>query len=368
MARQISVALARPGMCLARPIYDEKGRVLLQSGVTLTEYHVKRLRQQFAVLTIEDEVSQGIMIPEVIAGEFRVEMQKTLEEEWTRLRAQASFKRISFNPAFAKKVRTQMRALLQIMQHTEMIQENMASLAGYDNGTYVHSVNVAIYSLILGVSLGLSENMLIELALGAMFHDMGKMLIPLDILNKRGPLTVEEYHTMKEHATLGYDLLKQQHEFSFLVARCAHEHHERLNASGYPRGLKSDQIHQFAKIIAIADVYDAMIMHRPYRDGMSPGDVMEYLFSRAGVEFDFQMVELFGKRVVPYPIGTEVQLSNGCIGIVGSIHELIPSRPVIRILEDPDQRRATPYEVDLSKQLNITVLRCQSVSLLEEIE
>ncbi len=368
MARQISVALARPGMCLARPIYDEKGRVLLRSGVILTEYHVKRLREQFAVLTIEDKVSQGISIPEVIVGEFRVEMQRTLEEEWTRLRTQASFKRVSFSPTFAKKVRTQMRNLLQVMQHTEIIQENMASLAGFDNGTYVHSVNVAIYSLILGVSLGLSETMLIELALGAIFHDMGKMLIPITVLNKRGPLTPEEYRTMKEHAELGYSLLKQQHEFSFLVARCAHEHHERLNASGYPRGLHGDQIHQFAKIIAIADVYDAMVMHRPYRDGMSPGDVMEYLFSRAGVEFDFQMVEMFGKRVVPYPIGTEVQLSNGCTGIVASIHELIPARPVVRIIENSDQQRVTPYEVDLSKQLNITVLRCQSVSLLKEIE
>ena len=368
MARQISVALARPGMCLARPIYDERGRVLLHAGVTLTEYHVQRLRQHFAVLTIEDEVSQGITIPEVIPPEFRVEMQRTLEEEWTRLRTQASFKRVAFSPAFAKKVRAQVRTLLQIMQNTEVIQENMASLAGYDNGTYVHSVNVTIYSLILGVSLGFSENLLMDLALGALFHDIGKMLIPITVLNKRGALTPEEYRTMKEHAELGYQILKQQHEFSFVVARCAYEHHERINASGYPRGLREDQIHHLAKIVAIADVYDAMVMHRPYREGVAPGDVMEYLFSRAGVEFDFHMIELFGKRVVPYPIGTEVQLSNGFIGIVATIDEEIPARPVVRIIRQPDGKEIKPYEVDLSKQLNVTVLRCQSVSLLEGIE
>ncbi len=368
MARQISVTLARPGMQLARSVYDDKGRVLLQAGVKLSEYHIHRLRNHMAVITIEDEISEGIVVHEVIPQELRVQVQKTLEEEWSRLRSQVSFKRVSFSASFAKSMRLQVRSLLEVMRGTQIIKENMASLAGYDNGTYVHSVNVTIYSLIIGVALGLSETMLMDLAIGALCHDIGKTLIPASILTKRGPLTPDEYRQMKDHAAIGYRILKQQHEFSVIVSRCAHEHHERINGSGYPRGITGEQIHYLSKIVAIADVYDAMVMHRPYREGVPPGDVMEYLFSRAGSEFDFHLVQLFGKRVVPYPIGTEVTLSDGSVGIISNIDTDMPARPTVRIIRLANGTSVSPREVDLMKQLNVTIIRSSSVSVLEGIE
>ena len=156
--------------------------------------------------------------------------------------------------------------------------------------------------------------------------------------------------------------------FLTLAKEIALTHHEKWDGTGYPKGLKGDEISLPGRLMAIADVYDAMVMHRPYREGVPPGDVMEYLFSRAGSEFDFHLVQLFGKRVVPYPIGTEVTLSDGSVGIISNIDTDMPSRPTVRIIRLANGTSVPSRQVDLTKQLNVTIIRSSSVSVLEGIE
>lgn len=141
-----------------------------------------------------------------------------------------------------------------------------------------------------------------------------------------------------------------------LAAHCAFQHHERENGSGYPRGIKGNEIHDYAKLIAIIDSYDAMTTHRPYRLAMLPHQAMEILFSGVETLYDYKKVALFRDNVAIYPLGLSVKLSTGEKGVVVVINPAIPQRPTIRIMEGADGEKITqPYEVDLSKQLTVFV-------------
>lgn len=214
----------------------------------------------------------------------------------------------------------------------------------------------------------MTHAMLLDLGTGAMLHDIGKLWVPESVLNKTDKLTKPEWEIMKSHATWGHQALSRQHELSYLVAHCAYQHHERIDGSGYPRGLKGDQVHIFGKIIAVADVYDAMVMHRSYRAGMVPAQVMEYLFSQAGIAFDLDLVSIFSKRVALYPLGTSVTLSDGRSGIVVSIYDQIPLRPVVRIVQDELKEGALQEDVDLTKQLNLTIAQSENAAVIDLID
>ncbi len=365
MSRQISSSLLRPGMRLGRTLYDEHGRVLLSKGVEIREGFIVKIQKDFAVVYIDDEMSEGIEIKEAVPIELRLETQSILSVQWELWHNNVSLDKVSIDREITKLLRDQMKQLLFILQGTTILQEDLSTVATYDNQTYVHSINVAIYALIIGVSLGLSENMLVDLGLGAMLHDIGKIWVPVDVLNKPGKLTTEEYEQIKKHAELGHDVLVKQHELSYLVAHCAYQHHERLNGTGYPRGLVGDDIHLFGKIIAVADVYDAMVMHRPYRRGMLPADVMEYLYSRVDTEYDLNMVALFSKKVSMYPIGTEVKLSDGRTAIVKNTNPNFPGRPIVRVIQNERGEAITPEDVNLIEHLYITIVNAHDGAIMD---
>src|SRR5690606_17963818 len=138
------------------------------------------------------------------------------------------------------------------------------------------------YSLAIGLKLGYSEAQLEGLGIGAILHDIGKVAIPLEILNKKGKLSEEEYTLVKEHTTNGFEILRKIEELPLLAAHCAYQHHERLDGSGYPRGLKGDDIHPYAKLLAVTDVFDALTTERSYRKAMLPHIALEVIFSGTG--------------------------------------------------------------------------------------
>jgi len=368
MARQISTTVMKPGMMLGRTLYDDRGRVLLRKGVIVKDNFIPKIRDSFATVCVLDDISEGIEIPESISDSLRVEVQQTLGEEWEHMQKTVSFDKVAFRPAFAKTLRSHMKNLLETVRTTSIIQEDLTLLASFDTATYVHSVNVAIYSLMLGLSLKLNDAMLVDLGVGAMLHDLGKVWIPAAILKKPGKLTTEEYNLVKRHTEIGHKVLARQADLSFLIAHCAFQHHEREDGSGYPRGLTSDQIHIFGKILAVADVYDSMVMPRPYRGSIPPGDAMEYLYSKAGREFDLEIVSIFSKKVSMYPIGTEVLLSTGMIAIVAKLNEKLPSRPTVRIMRNAQGQEVEAQDVDLAQILNVTIKKSNGASLMTMID
>ena len=323
--RLVPIEFAKPGDCLAKTIFDNDGRVLLREGVTLTDIFLVRIKRlQIYSLYITDEYSEAL-IDDVIKPELRQHAIKAIKETFYSFEKYNLYSNTTnFNEKkFAKEKQTYFESIGSIAKDIidEIISKknvmiSLVDIKSMDNYTYQHSVNVAVLSLVLGVQLQLNQHELYTLCMGALIHDIGKVLIPKDIILKPGPLTDEEFKTIKEHTTKGYDYLRGCLEISAPSRIVALQHHEKVNGNGYPDNIKNKSINRFARIVAIADVYDALTSDRPYRKAMSPNDAVEYIFAHGDTQFDYEMVKAFSKAVVPYPPGTLVKLSTGDIGVV----------------------------------------------------
>lgn len=205
----------------------------------------------------------------------------------------------------------------------------LSNLKNRDEYTAIHSVNVCVLSLTFGRALGLDKNQLNDLGLGALLHDMGKMRVPLEILNKPGKLTNEEFEIMKSHPVEGYKLLENSQDLSAEVLDIVKSHHERLNGSGYPSGLKENDINYFTKIVSITDVYDAITSDRVYHDGMTPHEALKKMYEWAPGNFDDQLMQSFIRTIGIYPVGSLVELTSGHIGLVVKLNEEKRLKPII---------------------------------------
>jgi len=217
-----------------------------------------------------------------------------------------------------------------------------------DEYTSIHCMNVCILALTFGRTLGLERKQLDMLGLGALLHDIGKMSVPLEILNKPGRLTDEEFEIIKSHSMNGYNLLRQKKDMPGEVLDIVRSHHERINGRGYPDGLTADFIGLLVQITSIVDVYDAITSDRCYHDGIAPHDALKNMFDWAGENFDASLVENFIKCLGIYPIGSMVELNTGHIGIVVSASEKARLRPIILVVINKNGER-----YDVPRLLNL---------------
>lgn len=195
-----------------------------------------------------------------------------------------------------------------------------------------HSVNVCILALMIGIHLGYSRSKLFHLAMGALLHDIGKTSIPERILNKPGKLSNAEFEIIKQHSIYGYKILNNNPNISHASALIAQQHHERYNGQGYPNALSKDDIHEFAKITGIADMYDAITADRVYRKAHSPHEAFEIISASGDNLFDFYLVEAFLHHLTAYPTGTLVKLNTGEIAIVTENYPGYSRQPKVRML------------------------------------
>jgi putative nucleotidyltransferase with HDIG domain len=216
-----------------------------------------------------------------------------------------------------------------------------------DEYTYTHSVNVSLLSMLIGKWLKLDYYSIKSLVSAGLLHDIGKGKISPDILNKPGALTDDEFEEIKKHPAYGYQIAEKIPEVSDDILKAILMHHEREDGSGYPLGLKSEQIHDFAKIVAVADVYDAMTSNRAYRTMICPFDVIESIEKDNFGTLDHRVVSVFLKNIASYYMGDFVKLSNGDIGEIVYINPFNISKPIIRA--------ANSY-IDLSNEKKLKIL------------
>ncbi len=226
---------------------------------------------------------------------------------------------------------------------------SLSRIKNYDEYTYEHSINVAVLSLNLGASLGILDEELKRLGVGALLHDVGKLEIPPELVKRQGPLDPDEFEVMRSHAARGARQLLEAHDVHDASAAVALNHHERWDGSGYPRGLERASIGKFGLVGAVADVYDAMTTRRPYQAALEPAQALRRLFEWAGSLFHPLYVQRFIQCMGVHPIGTVVVLDTGEVGVVVRQNRNHLLRPWVRLVTTPDGRPLpSPVDVDLS--------------------
>lgn len=346
--RLVPLECIRENSILGKNIYTNDGQVLLRAGIRLTDILLKKIRDlKIFSLYIIDEYSAS-EIEDIIKPELRQKSISFIKEVFSdieRISCSYKFEKRKIDEYSKKeqdyfnRIGELAEELLNTVLNNRNILLYLVDIKSMDNYTYSHCVNVAIISIIIGISLKLNKSDLIDLCIGALIHDIGKTFIPQEILQKPGKLTPEEFEIIKSHPELGYDFLN-----NFLILRpqvksIVIQHHERFDGYGYPYGISGNDINYLARIVSIADVYDALTSDRPYKKALSPSDALEYIMSNAGTSFDFDIVNVFSKVIITYPKGTIVSLSNGETAIVEKTLPSFPLRPVIKILKSNDTKK-----------------------------
>ncbi len=225
----------------------------------------------------------------------------------------------------------------------------LARIRNANDFLYNHSLSVCVMSISFGKYLGFDEKVLREVGVGAILHDIGATKVPQHIVNKKSALSEMEYEKIKEHVQYGRILLEQTQGISEISILTAYQHHERIDGSGYPLGLKGDEISIYGQVIGIVDVYDALTTKRSYRNKIQPTDALRMLYEWRGSKFESELVQKFVRSVGIYPVGTLVSLDSDLLGVVISLSDENLLQPVIRIVYDTkNDKMVVPYEVDLS--------------------
>lgn len=224
----------------------------------------------------------------------------------------------------------------------------LTAIKGHDDYTLNHSLNVCILSISLGSAIGLTADELRSLGLAALLYDIGKVRIPEDILLKAGPLTAEEWHTVKRHTEEGADLLKRLQLADKMAMIVAYEHHQRHDLMGYPETATGGEQHIFSKIVAVCDAYDAMTTMRPFRREIRPDKALAVLMQGRGKAYDPGVTKALVAMLGIYPMGAVVKLDDGSVAVVYRVNNDDLLHPRVKVLADPGGRwHETPEVVDL---------------------
>ncbi|HJW01685.1 MAG TPA: HD-GYP domain-containing protein [Azospira sp.] len=228
----------------------------------------------------------------------------------------------------------------------------MRRLQQRDDYTFLHSVSVCAMLATLAKAMDMDMATIHQVALGGMLHDIGYVRVNQEVLNKPGKLSNEEYRHVKSHVVLGADLLRQLPGIPKIAHEILEHHHERYDGSGYPRGLKGEEISTMGRMAAIVDVYDAITSDRVYHPGMNPGAAMRKLFDWSKSHFDPALFQVFVKSIGIYPVGALVLLESGRLGVVVEQREKSLLQPMVRVIFDTRRGHyLPPQDVDLSRPL-----------------
>lgn len=344
----------KEGMILGENLYDSFGNILLSDGIFLKKSYILKIKEyDISKVYIKDSSfkkytyyeDKGIKDPYLL--ETRLEAKKFVKE---------AMEKIYLDDSLSKKALRVVNKLIEELISNDEIVISLGKLREIDDYTLEHSVNVCIVSLFIGMTMGIDHKDLINLGIGAILHDIGKMMIPKSILNKPGSLTIDEYKIIKNHTTYGYDILKKSKRISEVAAQVALNHHERLDGNGYPLGKKENQINIYSKIVAISDVYDALTSDRVYKKKVEAHKALEYICKMVNIQFDNEIVKRLISCIGIYPLGSIVKLNTNELGLVVDINKIRPSKPVVRILLDEKGKKPNNYlEVDTNRNPTIKI-------------
>ena len=314
--KYVKPSALKPGMISLKSIFDKRGVCLLAANHELTAGIIKQLQiMDFPGLYIYDEYAEYEDLREIL-------------DEKTRMDAVNALQTMNID-----RVMYLSTEITESLLGVDELVIDFKDLKFYHNDTFAHSVNVAMLATTCGIGLGLNNYDLQELCTSAMLHDIGKRGINKDILDKPGKLTPEERAIINQHPAIGYNMMYDNPVVTSRTRMGILLHHENWDGTGYPRGIKEDYIPLYARIIHVADVYDALCQKRAYKDDYDPKECVEYLMANCGSMFDTRIVENFIHYLTIYPVGTDVMLSTGQKARVLKNRAKTVLRPVV-MLED----------------------------------
>lgn len=239
-------------------------------------------------------------------------------------------------------------SITHITMRNRSVLLSMTKLRTQDEYTFQHSMNVSVYAASLATHLGMSKTEVEQIANAGLMHDIGKMMVPAEILNKPDKLTDEEYAIMKTHVERGHDFMAKQ-GYADEDLHLLMEHHERFDGSGYPNGLKDDDISIAGKIGAVVDIYDAITSDRVYHKGINAPSALKMMFQWADSHINKSVLEFFIKNIGIYPVGSLVMMSTYELAIVGRINNNRPTDPVVIVFMNKNGDSLPIKVIDMSK-------------------
>ena len=364
MEKRISIYVdeCKHGMKIAQNIFNDYGAIVVAENSIIDENTVKRLA--------------GFGIEKLLVYQ-NVDENSSAETDWQNENIQASpinenkeeirDARNEFKEEYKENVDTLKNVLkdissgkdLKITQIDDIVNTVLQNklppgdlmscvneIRNVDEYTYTHSVNVALLCMMIGKWLKCDEKSIKDLVYSGLLHDIGKAKIDLEILNKPGKLTDEEYNEIKKHVLYGYRILEKIPNMDKNILSAVLMHHERDDGSGYIIGAKTEEVHLYAKIVAVADVFDAMTSKRVYRERISPFEVFEYMQTQLYGKFDPKITLVFLSNMADYYVGDKCILSNGQEGEIIKINPSMISKPLVKV---GDQY------IDLSRNSNLKI-------------
>lgn len=320
--RLVRTRQLQPGMKIDQAVVDKSGRNLVQRGSILDNYVIDSLLKMGVMMVyIQSGEETAGDIEKSISPQARKQIERLHTDDRSKVELSDSVKtRVAEGIQFiysnteskelADTTNNIASNLMNAINSTDAIAVDISALKTSDEYTFKHSVDVATMSMILAKQQGLSQKQIYEIGVAGLLHDIGKTKIPLDILNKPARLTDEEFAVMKQHPVFGYRMIKDRDEFSNEICMAVLQHHEKMNSKGYPVGFPSDKITQYARILTIADIYDALVTERPYKSAFSQREAVEMIMSMTG-ELDLTAMKSFLESMILYPVDSIVELSNG---------------------------------------------------------
>ncbi|HUA47904.1 MAG TPA: HD-GYP domain-containing protein [Solirubrobacteraceae bacterium] len=359
---------------LARDILTGKDAApLLRAGVTLNDRFIDHLtRAGIRAVWIEDQYSHGIDPVPAITEHTRAIATRVLVAVHEEAK-QAVFARRPLDPEATDQLSDAVDAILQEIEDSDGKALVLADLCGPDAYAIQHSIDVTALGLLIGRALIIEhgwldyrgerhddrhEERLFRLGMGLLLSDIGKLAIPEAILNKPGKLSEEEWEIVQAHPKAGVKLIRDTGAWCPLVQACVLRHHERWDGSGYPEGKSSTEIHEMARIAAVADTFDAITSERPYAPAKPAHVGVQTILAGAATQFDPVICDVFSRRVAPFPPGIEVDLVDGRRAVVVSVSEYQLDRPVVRVITGP----GAPLDVDLTQDRSIQIAGWTAVS------
>jgi HD-GYP domain-containing protein (c-di-GMP phosphodiesterase class II) len=328
------------GQYLGRTIYASNGAILLSENVQLTVFMINTLnRIGVTMIYIKDPNLEDVEIPEILSDETKRLVMTQMGQTFASIQSGKDFN--------SRNVSMSINTLLdEIMKNRDVLVQ-LNDIRTQDNQMYIHAMNVCMMAVLIGMNMGMNATQLKDLAMGALLHDIGKVEL----------LTDDESEDPRRHHTWrGFELLKNKREFNLLIAHVAFQHHEALNGEGVPRGIMGEDIHLYAKITAVANMYDNLLFDMSAGRRKLPHEACEYMLALAETKLDRDVLIQFLKIVSIYPTGTSVRLTNRETGVVVGQHRGLPTRPIIRIVkQDATDKVLDIKEIDLEKETTLFI-------------